>query len=151
MLRLNFSKSRIYTNSAQMTQITNNTNTNMDKVVYPELSYIIMGILFEVHNKLGTKYQEKHYQRAIETKLKQSKISYKREMEVGIDFENEKLGDFYLDFIVDNKIILETKKVWQITQDDIKQVLRYLDATNLKLAIIANFKHKRLEYRRVLK
>lgn len=125
--------------------------TNMDKVIYPELSYEIMGVLFEVHNKLGTKYQEKHYQKAIETKLKQLNIPCQREYEIKVDFENEKLGDFFLDFIIDNKIILETKKIWRITSDDVKQVLRYLDATGLKLAIIANFKHKRLEYRRVLK
>jgi GxxExxY protein len=62
----------------------------------------------------------------------------------------EGLGEFYIDFIIDNKIILEIKKVWKITQDDIKQVLRYLKATKLRLAIIANFRHKRLEYRRVI-
>ncbi len=67
-----------------------------------------------------------------------------------MEFENEKLGEFYLDFIIDGKIVLETKKVWQITADDIKQLLRYLKATKLKLGIIANFKHKTLEYRRVL-
>jgi len=60
------------------------------------------------------------------------------------------LGDFFVDFIIDNKIVLELKKVWKITQDDIKQVLRYLKATGLKLGIIANFKYQRLEFRRVL-
>ena len=124
--------------------------TNKEKVIYPELSYTLMGILFEVHNKLGTKYQEKHYQKAIEIKLKELNIPYKREEKVTIEFGKEKLGEFYIDFIINDKIILEIKKVWKITQDDIKQVLRYLKATNLKLAIIANFRHKKLEYRRVL-
>lgn len=35
------------------------------RIIYPELSYKIMGILFKVHNKLGSSYQEKYYQRAI--------------------------------------------------------------------------------------
>lgn len=125
---------------------TNDTN----KLVYPESSYLLMGILFEVYNKLGTKYQEKHYQKAIEIKLKELKIPYKREAKANIRFGEEELGEFFIDFIVDDKIILELKKVWQITADAVKQVLRYLKATNLKLAIIANFRHKRLEYRRVL-
>lgn len=129
---------------------TNPTNKDESKILYPELSYSIMGILFEVHNKLGTKYQEKHYQKAIEIKLKEANIPYERETKITADFGKEKLGDFFLDFIIDNKIILEIKKVWKITQDDVKQVLRYLKAANLKLAIIANFKHRRLEYRRVL-
>jgi GxxExxY protein len=124
--------------------------TNKRKLIYPKLSYILMGILFEVHNKLGTKYQEKHYQKALEIKLKELNILYKREVKVNIKFGREDLGEFFIDFIIKNKIILEIKKVWKITQDDIKQVLRYLKATNFKLAIIANFKHRRLEYRRVL-
>jgi len=119
-------------------------------MIYPDLSYLLMGILFEVQNKLGTKYQEKHYQKAVEIKLKALKIPYERETKVKLEFENEKLGDFFVDFVVDNKIVLEIKKVWKITQDDIKQVLRYLKATKLKLGIIANFKHQRLEFRRVL-
>lgn len=109
-----------------------------------------MGILFEVHNKLGTKYQEKHYQRAIEIKLKELKIPHERERRVSVKFGKENLGEFLIDFVIDNKIILEVKKVWRISQDDIKQVLRYLKATNLKLGIIANFRHKRLEFRRVI-
>jgi len=109
-----------------------------------------MGILFEVHNKLGTKYQEKHYQRAVEIKLKELNVPYQKEAKVKLEFGKEELGDFFIDFIIDNKIVLEIKKVWRISQDDIKQVLRYLKSTNFKLGIIANFKHKRLEFRRVL-
>jgi len=109
-----------------------------------------MGILFEVHNKLGTKYQEKHYQNAVEIKLKELNIPYQKEKKVNVKFENKDLGEFYVDFIIDNKIILELKKIWKITEDEIKQVLRYLDAVNLKLGIVANFKHKRLDYYRVL-
>jgi GxxExxY protein len=120
------------------------------KLIYPELSYILMGILVEVHNKLGTKYQEKHYQKAIEIKLKELKISYQKELGVDINFENEKIGKLFIDFLIDNKIVLEIKKTPSISKDHIKQVLRYLNALNLKLGIIANFQHKKLEYVRVL-
>ncbi len=121
------------------------------ELIYPELSYQLMGILFEVHNKLGTKYQEKHYQKVIETKLKLLVIPFKREKKIKINFEGEDLGEFYVDFIIDNKILLETKIVWKITINDVKQVLRYLDAVKLKLGVIANFKHDKLEYRRIVK
>lgn len=124
--------------------------TNKNKVLYPELSYTIMGIVFEVHNKLGNKYQEKHYQKAIETKLKALGISYEREKQVRINFEGEELGEFFVDFVIDGKLVLEIKRIWKITDSDIKQVLRYLDALKLRLSIIANFRHKLLQYRRVL-
>lgn len=88
-----------------------NTNiTNKNKLIYPELSYLLMGVLFEVHNKLGTKYQEKHYQRAIEIKLKELEIPYQREVKIVAEFNKESLGDFFIDFIIDDKIILETKE-----------------------------------------
>lgn len=109
-----------------------------------------MGILFEVHNKLGSKYQEKHYQRAIEIKLKSADFTFRREKKVSVEFEGRKLGNFYVDFIVENKIIVEIKTVAAITNDMIRQVLRYLESTNLKLAIIANFRHSPLECRRVV-
>ncbi|MEW6407986.1 MAG: GxxExxY protein [Patescibacteria group bacterium] len=122
---------------------------NKEGLLYPDLSYIILGILFEIQNKLGTKYQEKHYQNAFETKLKLLKILYKREVKLKINFEGETPGDFYADFIVENKILLEFKKVWQITIENVGQVLRYLDAANLRLGIIVNFRYKKLQYRRV--
>lgn len=139
----NKSSSLIYTN-----MVTNDTNKKA--LIYPELSYTLMGILFEIHNKLGTKYQEKHYQRAVEIRLKSLKIPYQREARVKVEFDNEKLGDFLIDFVIDNKIVLETKRVWKISQDDVKQVLRYLKSMNMKLGIIANFMHKRLEFKRIV-
>lgn len=129
---------------------TNSVTNSTNKIIYPELSYMLMGVLFEVHNKLGTKYLEKHYQRAIEIKLKELGITHKKEVKIDSNFDGESLGEFFADFIIDNKIILEIKRTWTISQDDVKQVLRYLKSSNLKLGIIANFRHQRLEYRRIL-
>ena len=61
--------------------ITNNTKVS-DKVLYPELSYIITGILFGVHNELGQFAREKQYGDLIERKLEESKIEYKREINI---------------------------------------------------------------------
>lgn len=122
----------------------------MAELLYPEMSYQLMGVLFEVHNKLGTKFQEKHYQRAIAFMLNANNIPFQKEYKVSVEFEGAKLGDFYLDFVIDNKIVLETKMIYSITDSDVKQVLRYLDATKLKLGIIANFKHPKLEYKRIV-
>ena len=51
----------------------------MSELIYKDLSYKIMGILYKVQNKLGTKYQEKYYQRAIESELKKQKIPFEKE------------------------------------------------------------------------
>lgn len=52
------------------------------KLIYPDLSYKIVGILFKVQNELGNKYQEKYYQRAIEVELKNQNIKYSKEIPV---------------------------------------------------------------------
>lgn len=126
------------------------TNTASEKLFHPELSYDITGILFKVHNELGNKYQEKHYQRAIAIKLKEFHIPFEKEVKINLLFGEEKLGISFADFVIDNKIILETKLVWKISLGDVKQVLRYLKASNLHLGIIANFRYQNLELRRVV-
>ena len=119
---------------------------NRTNVLHPELSYLLAGILFEVHNKLSTRYQEKHYQRAIEIKLKQLKIPYQREVKTSVEFEGEKLGTLSVDFVVDHKVALEVKAVPHLTPQDFSQTLRYLKALKLKLGLLANFRTRGLNY-----
>ena len=118
------------------------------RVVYPKLSYKLMGILFKVHNKLGSAYQERYYQRAIKKELEEQKIAFEREKQVKLVYENEKIGDYFLDFIIDGKIILEIKAVPFVKKEWSSQIIGYLASTNLPLAIIANFRTPKLTYKR---
>lgn len=123
---------------------------NDNKVVYLELSYKIVGILFEVHTALGNRYQEKYYQRAVEVKLNNKKIPYGKEIAVDLTIDKVKIGKYFLDFLIDGKIVLELKAKPIFTKIDYKQVRAYLTACNLKLGILANFYGESLEYKRIL-
>jgi GxxExxY protein len=126
-------------------------NAEKDLLVYPELSYKIVGLAMEVHNKLGNIYQEKHYQKVFEEKLKRIPIEYEKEKQITVRTDDDcEIGEFFTDFIIEDKILLEFKYKNFIHYGDIKQVLRYLDATGLKLGIILNFKLNKLQYRRVI-
>ena len=127
-----------------------NLESKKTKLVLPKESYELMGILFEVHNRLGPICKEKNYQDAIELIFKERGIPYEREKEVEIPFGNSTLKGFYVDFVVDNKIILEVKAKRFIKNEDIRQSSRYLKATGLPLVIIVNFKRAKLEYKRVI-
>ena len=120
------------------------------KVIFPELSFKIVGILFNVHKELGGKYQEKYYQRAVEKALLTEKIPFKKELSVDLSFRGEKIGKYFLDFLIDNKVILELKATPFLHPDDFRQVLAYLKAKGLKLGILANFRGRKLVYRRIL-
>lgn len=121
-----------------------------DKVVYKELSYVIVGILFEVFNEIGYGYQEKHYQKAIEKSFFSNKIKFKSQVPYKIKFKGEEVGRYYLDFLIEGKIILEIKKGNYFAKRNINQVNGYLKATGLKLAILANFTSDGVKFKRLL-
>jgi len=133
-----------------MTSSANPTNKNMLEIVYKEDCKEIYGLLFKIQNELGTNFQEKHYQKAFENLLIKNNIPYKKEVPIKVEYENELLGNFSADFVVWDKILLEFKCVPKITQDHIKQVLRYIQAINLKLGLIVNFRIYPLKPIRVL-
>jgi len=122
----------------------------MAELIYPELSYTIVGILFKVHSKLGGKYQEKYYQRAVEIALKEVGLSFEKEIAVDLSFEGKKIGKYFLDFLIDDKIVLELKATPRFNRQDFRQVSAYLKAKNLKLGILANFRGDKLQYKRIL-
>lgn len=122
----------------------------MAKLVYKDLSYKIVGILFEVHKRLGGGYQEKHYQRAVEQLLKKNRLVYDKELVADISFEGDRIGKFFLDFLIDKKIVLELKCVPQLLPTHFRQIRSYLKVKKLELGILANFRGQKLTYKRIL-
>ena len=121
-----------------------------NKLIYPKLSYEIMGILYKVQNELGNKYQEKYYQRAIEIELKERNIKYEKELQIDLFYSGEKIGKYFLDFLIEDKIILETKATDKFKITDFKQISAYLKSKQIKLGIIANFRTEKLSYKRII-
>lgn len=131
---------------------TKNMNTELKRkdLIYPELSYQIVGILFEIFKQLGSSYQEKYYQKAIAIELKRCGLKYKEQVSISLDYKGEKIGNYFLDFLIEDKIILEIKKDKNFSRKNIEQVMAYLNAFNLKLGILANFTKDGLKFKRIL-
>lgn len=119
-------------------------------IIYPELSYQIVGILFSVFNSLGYGYKEKYYQRAIAHELKTAKLPFREQMPFAVRFHDKIIGSHFLDFLIDGKIILEIKQGDRLSRSDITQVTGYLRTTGLKLAILARFSRKGLIFKRIV-
>ncbi len=122
----------------------------MPELLYKELSYKINGILFKVYNNLGYGYQEKAYQKVIALELDKNKLKYKRELKTNLMYDNHEIGKYYLDFLVDNKIILEIKTGNFFHKKDYYQIKNYLKVHNLELGLLVLFSLNKVEIKRIL-
>ena len=109
-----------------------------ERVIYPELSYLIYGLCFKIHKNLGRFRNERQYGDAVEGLLRESGIEYEREKKLPTSFEGEKTGRNIVDFLIDGKIVLELKTKGFLTKEDYFQMKRYLVSCNKKLGILVN-------------
>ncbi|MDH7476306.1 MAG: GxxExxY protein [Microgenomates group bacterium] len=121
-----------------------------ERFIYPDLSYLINGILFKVHNDLGRFRNEKEYGDYIENNFKKLNIKFEREKILPISFEGEKIGRNKVDFLIEDSIILEIKVKRIIEKEDYYQIKRYLVTLNRKLGLLVNFRDKYLKIKRIL-
>jgi len=118
--------------------------------IYEDLTSKIIGAAIKVHKELGSAYEEKVYQRALQIEFRRSGINAVREQEVEIQYSGIGIGRKKLDFVVDNKIVIELKKADEVNNVHIAQVASYLKALDLKLGLILNFGLSKLQIKRVI-
>lgn len=117
------------------------------EILYPELSYKLNGICFDVHNKLSRYGREKQYADELEFELKKTGVKYVRELRICKD---ERFTGNVVDFIIEDCIVLELKAKSVITKDDYYQLKRYLVTLNKRLGLLVNFRDTYLKPKRVL-
>jgi len=126
-------------------------DTNENEILYKDLSYKIVGLAMGVHSKLGYGFLEKVYENALMVLFRREGIEAKQQAPITVYFEEEAVGNYYADILVEDKVILEIKAVENIIDAHIAQTLNYLKATGLRLAIILNFSKEKLKYKRIVK
>ena len=120
------------------------------KVVHPELSYRIIGTAFKVFNNIGYGFGERHYQRAFANALAAVAIPFTKEQLVTTRYEGQPLGRYFLDFVVDDKIVVELKVRPRLGYTHVKQTMSYLKSTGYQLAILIYFTRQGVKYRRIV-
>jgi GxxExxY protein len=112
----------------------------MSDVIYKDESYQIIGACMEVYNELGCGFLEAVYQEALAIEFDVRGIPFVREKDLAIQYKQRQLGTTYrADFVVFDKIILETKAAESLVSKNESQVLNYLSATKQRLGILVNF------------
>jgi len=123
----------------------------MNKILFKELSYEIIGAAMEVHGILGAGFLEAVYEAALSHELTMRGITFARQKRLPVHYKGHLVGDYMADLIVDNKVILELKAIAQLAAVHKAQAHNYLVATGLQLAIVINFGTRSLQYVRVVR
>ena len=127
------------------------SRVNEKKVVHAELSYTIVAAAMEVLNTLGCGFLEKLYENALVIEFSARGLKVDQQRRFAVHYKNAVIGDYIPDLLVDDKVIADTKVVDTMAEIHVEQMMNYLAITGLKLGILINLKHPRLEYRRVLR
>jgi len=102
---------------------------------YKDITEKIIGASFEVHKFLGNGFQDVIYQRALAWELSQVGLLFSREIEQDIFYKQlpEPIGTRRADFVVEEKVLVETKAVIELEDVHLAQVLNYLKAYRLEV------------------
>ena len=119
-------------------------------LIYPELSYKLVGLAYNVHNELGHGHLEKIYQKAYAKELKEANIEFKEQAPYKVIYKEEVIGNNYLDFLIEDKIIIELKRSDFHSKKYIDQISNYIKVSNLKLAILINFTTNGVRIKRIV-
>ena len=113
------------------------------------ITHKIIGCAMQVHNSLGSGFQELIYQRALTIELAFNNLSFEREKEMPIFYRNEQIGLRRVDFFVENCIMVELKAIESLEAVHKAQAINYLEAYNVADGLLINFGGLSLEFKRV--
>lgn len=123
----------------------------MSHIIYKEEAYEIIGKCFEVHNNLGAGFLEIVYKDALEYEFRKAGIPFEREKKYEVNYKDIVLPhNFYADFVIYDKIILEIKAASSFVDEFTAQCINYLKVSNNKLALLVNFGDSSLIHKRIV-
>jgi GxxExxY protein len=117
------------------------------KLLHEEITDKIVKSFFQVYNILGYGFLEKVYENALAIELRKNGLEVKCQHPISVLYENEIVGQYFADLIVNNIVIIELKAAKEITVENECQLMNYLKATNIELGFVMNF-GKEAEYKR---
>ncbi len=121
-----------------------------DEHRFDELSFAINGCAMDVLNSIGHGFHEKIYENAMAVAFEKRNVSFEQQRCFSVQYEGREVGVFIPDFVVNGSVVVELKTIDKITPHEVGQVMNYLKASGLHLGLILNFKHAKLEWKRVV-
>lgn len=103
----------------------------------------------EVHNQMGNGFQEVVYQRALAIEFRLQELEFVRELEMDLTYKGEDVGTRRVDFLVEDRVMLELKAIEKLEGVHKAQAINYCEAYGLADGLLINFGGQSLEFNRV--
>jgi GxxExxY protein len=99
----------------------------------------IIGCAIAVHRELGPGLLEATYEEALCIELEEAGLRYQRQMRVPIAYKGRSVGEYRLDLLVEDAVVVEVKSVERLKPVFDAQLLTYLRATGKRVGLLLNF------------
>jgi GxxExxY protein len=116
---------------------------------YKDVTEKIIGAAMKIYRYLGNGFQEVVYQRCLVIEFQKLGLRFEREKEQNIYYEGNKVGTRRVDFLVEEKILLELKAVIEMENAHLAQAINYVEAFDLEVGLLINFGATSLQFRRL--
>lgn len=114
-----------------------------------DLIYRVVGAAMTVHTAIGYGLREKTYERALVIELEHLGIPYSQQSIYPVIYRGVKVDEYIPDLEVEDTLIVDTKTIEAIGENELGQMLTYLRITGKSTGLIINFKHPSLQWRKV--
>ena len=121
-----------------------------EKLLFKDEVYQIVGCAMEVLNGIGHGLHEKIYENALVVEFKLRGITFDQQRHFDVSYKGVQVGEFVPDLITHEAIVVDAKVIDRITDHERGQMLNYLRITKLRVGVILNFKHSKLEWERIV-
>ena len=125
-------------------------DTNNGTLLAKEEVFQIVGCAIEVLNALGHGLLEKPYENALAVEFGLRSIPFRQEPVFNVLYKGQNVGFFIPDLIAFDPVVVDTKVIDRITDHERGLMLNYLRITKLRVGVILNFKHAKLEWERIV-
>jgi GxxExxY protein len=115
-----------------------------------EETHKIIGCAFEVLNELGHGLNEKCYENSMVVEFGPQSITFAQQRQYQVLYKQNSVGLFIPDLIAFDSVLVDANVIDRITDHERGQMLNYLRITKLRVGLILNFKHPRLEWERLV-
>lgn len=110
--------------------------------LYKELTAEIIRRFYIVYNMLGYGFLERVYEKALKYELEKTGFHIERQKPINVFYENELVGEYFADLLVESKVIVELKASEMLCENHELQLINYLKATDIEVGLLLNFGKK---------